>query len=161
MVPLLRFLFALVLVLTALIMGFITPVFMSNSARHEESLNDDEGKHCTDKDQGDKVRIDFGTAICLRQNVDHGISNQSPTAQSIEQIDESLEALFCHALLQADNEDGSKYSNNGDTCSCQDAEAPSLGGGERLASVIMISAALRVRDNNKEKCENNLVGHEF
>jgi hypothetical protein len=154
-----RFIFALVLVLTALVIRFISPMFMSNSTRNEESLNDDECEHCADKDQGDKVRIDFGTAICLRQDVDHGISNQSPTTQSIKQVDENLEALFRHALLQADNEDGSKHSNNGDTCSCHNAEAPSLGGGERLAFMIMVS--LRVRDNNKDKCENNLVGHEF
>ena len=53
------------LMLFTLIMCLISPVFVRDTATHEESFNKNERKNSNDKDQRNNVRIGFNTTICL------------------------------------------------------------------------------------------------
>lgn len=77
-----RFHLALMLMLTAVIC-FVAPVFMSDSAGHEDPFDKDEGEDRADEDEGDKVGICLLIAICLWEDVHHCISHQSPAAQGV------------------------------------------------------------------------------
>ncbi len=91
----------------------VSPMFMNNATRLENSFNNDEEGNGADKYERDISWISQFTGKCIRHYVDHGIANYGPTCKRVEHAHKYLEAGLTQASLQTNEEYGSKKSKRG------------------------------------------------
>ena len=102
------------------------PVLMRDPTGHESPLNDDKDAYCSDKYQSNKGGVNCLAFVCLGEDMDHGIANQSPATKWVEQVQEDLEVVVFNASLNGNDEESGKESDQGYSKACQHAETPGL-----------------------------------
>ena len=83
---------------------------MGYSTGHEYPLDYEENAYSTDEDKWDNVFVGCLMAICLGKDLNHGVTDHSPTSESIEHIDHKFECLVSDESLDRDYDNGGKDS---------------------------------------------------
>jgi hypothetical protein len=94
------------LFLVAIFAVLISPVLMSNSAFLEKSLDSNESDDGSYEDERHKPEVDFLAFIGLWQNVHHGVTDHSPAAQGVKQVDDHLEDLLRDYRFESNDYEG-------------------------------------------------------
>lgn len=102
------------------------PMRMRDTDRMQNPVEYQKRENRHDEDQRHQLVIGFRIRVCLRQNVDDGVSNQSPTGQAEQELDQRLEELDIAAFFSDNKDQGSEESDCRDTNSSQNAKPPNL-----------------------------------